>query len=51
MNLDFDELAINYDQLRKFTFLNENGITVINWNDREAMICLNQAILKYYWGI
>jgi hypothetical protein len=34
--LDFDVLGINYDELRKYTFINEKGFTVIDWGDRKA---------------
>jgi len=48
---DFDLLAIKYDYLEPFTFINENGITTIDWNNPKACIALNKALLEEYYGI
>lgn len=32
-------------------FINENGMTTIDWSNHQACVALNQAILKEYYAI
>ena len=49
--LSFDALGEQYPSLCPFLLHNKAGKARIDWNDQDAVRCLNAAILKVHFGI
>jgi len=42
---DYDKLALINKKLFPFIFINQNGVSIINFKDQKAKIELNKAII------
>tara|TARA_R100000353_G_scaffold176130_2_gene149758 strand:- start:58873 stop:59739 length:867 start_codon:yes stop_codon:yes gene_type:complete len=50
-NYNFEALIANHPPLKEFIFKNSYGNTTLNFADNKAVIALNTALLKTYFGI
>lgn len=48
---DFEILIQNLPELKDFVFTNEFGTQTIKFSDKQAVLCLNKALLKAYYKI
>lgn len=48
---DFDQLCASHGDLKRFVKLNPRGQKTIEFANPDAVICLNQALLKHYYNV